>query len=300
MKNFLRYAYLKGKMIPFNDANISVATHALHYGTAAFGGMRGIVKDKNVTLFRIREHAHRLSQSARLLLYEISPEKIEDTIKEFVLINRPNTDFYIRPLIYTSSLEFSPRLHDLEKDFLIYGVEFGDYLKSEGVTCCFSSWIRQQDSSVPLRGKISGSYITSCLAKSEAVERGFDEAILMNSRGKVAEGSAMNIFIVKSGRLITPSINEDILEGITRDSIIVIARDLGVPVEERPIDRSELLLADEVFLSGTAAKVVGVNKIENYTFKGERLIFNKIKDIFAGLLAGEDSRYDKWITRVSI
>jgi branched-chain amino acid aminotransferase len=300
MKNFLRYAYLKGKMIPFNDANISVATHALHYGTAAFGGMRGIVKDKNVTLFRIREHAHRLSQSARLLLYEISPEKIEDTIKEFVLINRPNTDFYIRPLIYTSSLEFSPRLHDLEKDFLIYGVEFGDYLKSEGVTCCFSSWIRQQDSSVPLRGKISGSYITSCLAKSEAVERGFDEAILMNSRGKVAEGSAMNIFIVKSGRLITPSINEDILEGITRDSIIVIARDLGVPVEERPIDRSELLLADEVFLSGTAAKVVGVNKIENYTFKGERLIFNKIKDIFAGILAGEDSRYDKWITRVSI
>jgi branched-chain amino acid aminotransferase len=156
--------------------------------------------------------------------------------------------------VYTSDLGISPRLHDVEKNFFVYGLELGDYLSPEGVTCRISSWYRQEDRSLPLRGKISGAYITSSLAKTEAVESGFDESILMNAQGKVSEASGMNVFIVRNGVLITPGHEQDILEGITRDSILTVARAMGIEVVERPVDKSELLIADEVFLSGTAAK----------------------------------------------
>ncbi|HEY9891192.1 MAG TPA: branched-chain amino acid transaminase, partial [Candidatus Sericytochromatia bacterium] len=250
MNNFLPVAYFKNQFIPFAEANISIATHALHYGTGAFGGLRGIPDPQNpeqILLFRLDRHCQRLSNSAKFLLYDLPADKINNIIVDFVKKNKPAQSFYIRPLIYTSDLGISPRLHNIEKDFLVYGLDLGDYLSPDGVSCRISSWYRQEDRSLPLRGKISGAYITSSLAKTEAVESGFDEAILLNSQGKVSEASGMNIFLVRNGELITPGFDQDILEGITRDSVIKIARDLGINVIERAVDKSELFIAEEVF-----------------------------------------------------
>ena len=301
MHNFLETAYFQNKFVPFKEANISIATHALHYGTGAFGGMRGIPDLENsdrILLFRLDRHCSRLSDSAKLLSYDLPKDKIEQIIIDFVKKNKPTKPFYIRPFVYTSDLGIAPRLHKIEKDFLIYGLELGDYLPPEGISCRISSWYRQEDRSLPLRGKISGAYITSSLAKTEAVESGFDEAILMNSQGKVCEASGMNIFMVRNNKLVTPGFNQDILEGITRDSVITIARDMGITVEERAIDKTELLIADEVFLSGTAAKVTPVKRIESYHLSTERPVTEKIKAKLTSITQNKESEYKDWITAI--
>ncbi|MEO1340230.1 MAG: branched-chain amino acid transaminase [Cyanobacteria bacterium J06635_13] len=298
MHIFLETAYFQNKFVPFKEANISIATHALHYGTGAFGGMRGIPNPDNVNqilLFRLDRHCKRLSDSAKLLNYDLPAAKIQQIIIDFVKKNKPNTSFYIRPFVYTSDLGIAPRLHKIEKDFFIYGLELGDYLPPEGISCRISSWYRQEDRSLPLRGKISGAYITSSLAKTEAVESGFDEAILMNTQGKVCEASGMNIFMVRNNKLITPGFNQDILEGITRDSVITIARDMGIEVEERAIDKTELLIADEVFLSGTAAKVTPVKQIESYHLSQARPITTKIKTKLTSITKNQEPEYRDWI-----
>ncbi|HEY9655400.1 MAG TPA: branched-chain amino acid transaminase, partial [Crinalium sp.] len=256
MDTFLPIAYLQEQFIPFTDAKISIATHALHYGTGAIGGMRGIPDPQNpnqIFLFRLERHCQRLSQSARFIHYDLPSTTIKQVIVEFIQKNRPTRPFYIRPLVYTSGLGIAPRLHQVEKSFLVYGLAMDDYLPPTGVSCRISSWQRQADPSMPLRGKITAAYIASALAKTEAVESGFDEAIMLNTQGKVSEASGMNIFIVRNGQLITPGADQDILEGITRDRVLTLAKDLGIPTIERPIDKSELYIADEVFLTGTAA-----------------------------------------------
>jgi branched-chain amino acid aminotransferase len=236
MYNFLPIAYFENNFIPFENAKISIATHALHYGTGAFGGLRGLRDPNNssqILLFRLDRHCQRLSNSAKYLQFDLPADKLLATITNFVKKNQPKKPFYIRPFVYTSDLGISPRLHNLTKDFFVYGLELDDYLPPDGITCRISSWYRQEDRSFPLRGKISGAYITSALAKTEAVESGFDEAILMNSQGKVSEASGMNVFMIRNGTLITPGFEQDILEGITRDSVITIAKDFGIPVLEQ-------------------------------------------------------------------
>lgn len=303
MNNFLPLAYFKNQFVPFAEANISIATHALHYGTGAFGGLRGIPNPENpeqILLFRLDRHCQRLSNSAKFLLYDLPADKIHNIITDFVKKNKPTQSFYIRPLVYTSDLGISPRLHKIEKDFFVYGLELGDYLSPDGVSCRISSWYRQEDRSLPLRGKISGAYITSSLAKTEAVESGFDEAILLNSQGKVSEASGMNIFLVRNGDLITPGFNQDILEGITRDSVIQIARDLGINVIERAVDKSELFIAEEVFLSGTAAKVTPVKRVEAYGLSQHRPITEKIKEKLSAITENRDEQYKDWVSVISI
>ena len=298
MHNFLPIAYFRNQFIPFAEANISIATHALHYGTGAFGGLRGIPNPQNpqqVLLFRLDRHAWRLSNSARFLQYDLPADKIQQIIIDFVKKNQPDKSFYIRPFVYTSDLGIAPRLHNIEKDFFVYGLELGDYLPPDGIVCRISSWHRQEDRSLPLRGKISGAYITSSLAKTEAVSAGFDEAILLNSQGKVCEASGMNIFVVRDGQLITPGFDQDILEGITRDSILTIARDLGIPTVERPVDKTELLIADEVFLSGTAAKITPVKGIENYQLPTDRTITEKLKQILVAITENREPKYQDWV-----
>ncbi|NEO45256.1 branched-chain amino acid transaminase [Moorena bouillonii] len=303
MPDFLPIAYFQNKFVPFADAKISIATHALHYGTGAFGGLRSLPDPNNpqqCLLFRLDRHCQRLSNSARLLHYNLPADKIESIIVEFIKQNKPTTSFYIRPFVYTSDLGISPRLHNIEKDFFVYGLELGDYLSPEGVSCRISSWYRQQDQSLPLRGKISGAYITSSLAKSEAVESRFDEAIMMNSDGKVSEASGMNIFVVRNGQLITPGFDQDILEGITRDSILTLAKDMGLPTIQRPVDKSELFIADEVFLSGTAAKITPVKRIENYHLSPNRPITEKLKEMLAAITENREPKYKDWVYTVKI
>ncbi|HEY9858193.1 MAG TPA: branched-chain amino acid transaminase [Candidatus Obscuribacterales bacterium] len=303
MHNFLPIAYFKNQFVPFGEANLSIATHALHYGTGAFGGLRGIPdpqNDQQFLLFRLDAHCKRLSNSAKFLHYDLPAEKIQQILIDFVKKNRPTTSFYIRPFVYTSDLGIAPRLHNIEKDFFVYGLELGDYLSPEGVSCRISSWYRQEDRSLPLRGKISGAYITSSLAKTEAVESGFDEAILMNSQGKVSEASGMNIFVVRNGKIITPGFDQDILEGITRDSILTIARDSGIEVIERSLDKSELFAADEVFLSGTAAKVTPVKRVENYHLSTERPITEKLREKLTAITENRDPKYQDWVFPISV
>lgn len=302
MHNFLDTAYFQNKFVPFKEANISIATHALHYGTGAFGGMRGLCDPENpdrILLFRLDRHCSRLSDSAKLLNYDLPADKIQQVIIDFVRKNKPSKPFYIRPFVYTSDLGIAPRLHKIEKDFFIYGIELGDYLPPEGISCRISSWYRQEDRSLPLRGKISGAYITSSLAKTEAVESGFDEAILMNTQGKVCEASGMNVFMVRNNKLITPGFNQDILEGITRDSILTIAKDLGIKTEERAIDKTELFVADEVFLSGTAAKVTPVKRIESYHLSTQRPITEKIKHKLTAITKNQEPKYQDWIFTIN-
>lgn len=303
MHNFLPIAYWQKKFVPFAEAKISIATHALHYGTGAFGGLRGTPDPQNpqqILLFRLDRHCLRLSQSAKYLHFDLDPETIKQIILDFVQKNQPSFPFYIRPFVYTSGLGIAPRLHKVEKDFFVYGLELGDYLSPEGISCRISSWHRQEDRSLPLRGKISGAYITSSLAKTEAVESGFDEAILLNSQGKVCEATGMNIFMVRNGQLITPGYDQDILEGITRASVIQIAQDLGIAVEERPIDKSELFIADEIFLSGTAAKITPVNRIENYQLPQTRPITTQLKEKFVAITENRDPDYQDWVFTIPI
>lgn len=303
MDNFLPIAYLRNQFIPFAEANISIATHALHYGTGAFGGLRGIPdpqNEKQILLFRLDRHCQRLSNSAKFLKYDLPAEKIEEVIVDFIKKNSPTKSFYIRPFVYNSGLGISPRVHNIEHDFFVYGLELGDYLPPDGVSCRISSWYRQEDRSFPLRGKISGAYITSSLAKSEAVESGFDEGILMNSQGKVSEASGMNVFIVRNGKIITPGPEQDILEGITRDSIITVAKDLGFEVIVRPVDKSELMIADEIFLSGTAARITPVKRIENYHLSTNRPITEKLQAKLTAITENREPNYRDWIYTVQL
>ncbi|MDJ0694436.1 branched-chain amino acid transaminase [Mastigocoleus sp. MO_188.B34] len=301
--SFLSQAYLQGSFLPFEQAQISIATHALHYGTAVLGGIRGLPSSSisnQILLFRLDAHCQRLSNSAKFLGYSITSDFIKSTLLEFVYLNQPNCPFYLRPLIYTSGLGIAPRLHKIEKDFLIYGLSVGDNLFAPEVRCRISSWCRQEDRSQPLRGKLSASYIASALAKTEAVNSGFDEAIMMNSQGKVSEASGMNLFLVRNGELITPSFDQDILEGITRDSIITIASNLGISVRERPIDKSELFIADEAFLCGTAAQISSILSIENYSFPNRRPMTKMLRERLKAVMEDRDPKYSHWITKVQL
>ncbi|MBP0022347.1 MAG: branched-chain amino acid transaminase [Cyanobacteria bacterium SBLK] len=303
MHDFLPIAYFENQFVPFAEANMSIATHALHYGTGAFAGMRAIPDPQNgdrILLFRLDRHCDRLSRSAQFLHYDLPADKIEHIIVEFIQKNKPKVPCYIRPFVYTSGLGIAPRLHKIEKNFFVYGLALGDYLSPDGVSCRISSWYRQEDRSFPLRGKISAAYITSSLAKTEAVESGFDEAILMNSQGKVCEASGMNIFMIRNGQLITPGFDQDILEGITRDSILILAKEMGIPVVERAIDKSELLIADEVFLSGTAAKITPVKRIENYELPPEKPIMAQLKTKLTAITENRDRDYQDWVRVVPL
>ncbi len=303
MHQFLPYAWFDGECIPFADAKISIATHALHYGTAAFGGMRAIPNpndDNEFLLFRTDRHIKRLTQSAKFLLTEIDEDYIFNALKQIIKINNPKKPIYIRPFVYTSDLGIAPRLHNIETNFFIYCIELGDYLSPDGVKCRMSSWTRQEDRSLPLRGKISGAYITSSLAKTEASLSGFDEALLLNSRGKVSEASGMNLFIVRDGELITPGVDQDILEGITRLSVIELALSMGIKVIERPVDKTELLISDEVFLTGTAAKITPIKQIESTKLDSKRPIMNRLRSKLIEITEGRSNDYDSWVTRIKL
>ncbi|WP_114992863.1 branched-chain amino acid transaminase [Synechococcus sp. UW179A] len=303
MHQFLPYAWFQGRCVPFEDAKVSVATHALHYGTGAFGGMRAIpdpIKPGGMLLFRADRHARRLSQSAHLLMADLSEETVMQGLTTMLHANKPTTPIYLRPFVYTSDLGIAPRLHNIETDFLIYGLELGDYLSPDGVSCRISSWTRQEDRSLPLRGKISGAYITSSLAKSEAVASGFDEALLMNTRGKVSEASGMNLFIVRDGKLITPGVDQDILEGITRASVIELAKGMGIEVIERPVDKTELFIADEVFLTGTAAKISPIRQLESTLLSKHRPLMEALRSKLVAITEGRDEHYAHWVTRIDL
>lgn len=303
----MEYAYFEGQIVPFTDAKISIGTHALQYGTGAFAGIRAYVTaDSNaVNIVRLHDHCTRLLRSAKLLRMELpfTPETMAEAIIELTRKNAPKTDTYYRPFVYKASVELTPRLQNLKDEFACYMLPMGDYLDTKrGMNMIVTSWTRTEDNMIPSRGKITGSYINASFAKDQAMSYGADDAIMLNSRGKVAEGSAANLFMVRDGVLITAPINGDILEGITRRSVIALAQEMGITVEQREIDRSELYIADEVFFCGTGVQVAWVQTIDGRTIgSGERgPIAHKLYDSLFAVFRGETEDHAEWVTRVDL
>ncbi len=300
------HAFFKGKIVPYADAHVGVATHGLNYGTAAFGGLRGYWNEEKQQLFVFRPHDHyrRLLNSAKILCMDIAqtPESLTQITLELLRADGYRRDVYIRPLIYKASEGIGVRLHDLEDAFTIFALPFNGYMKNDsGAHVTVSSWRRVDDNSIPARGKISGAYASSALVKTDAARAGFDEALLLDQAGHVVEGSAMNVFMVRDGTLITPPITDNILEGITRRSIMELARtELGLTVLERSIDRSEVFLCEEFFMTGTAAQVAAVTKVDYRPIGAGVMgpITSQLRGLFEEIVRGRNSRYAHWVTAV--
>lgn len=300
------YAYFQGKIVPLSEAKIGVMTHAFNYGTAVFEGIRGNWNpdDQTVYLFRIREHYERLAQSSKILMLDLklSVDELCDLTVQIAEKSGFSEDVYIRPLVYKSSEILGVRLHNLESDVLIFLTPFPAYLP-EVAKCHTSSWRRVNDTGIPPRAKVTGIYVNSALAKTEANLNGFDEAIVLSEDGHVSEGSGENIFMIRNGKLITPGPSDNILEGITAKSVVELAKnELGVELVERSIDRTELYIADEIFMTGTAAHLTPVTEVDRRIVGDGRPgpITQKLSDLYYDCLKGKNEKYRHWCTPVRV
>jgi branched-chain amino acid aminotransferase len=300
------WAFFRGEIVPLRDARISVMTHAFNYGTAVFEGIRAYWNGDQNQLYALDllPHYERLKASARFLMMEVpyTAEQLASTTVEILRRNGLREDIYVRPLIYKASETIGVRLHNLDADVVIFGIPFGQYIDTEGgVRAQVSSWRRTDDNAIPARGKITGAYVNGALAKSEAQLNGFDEAIVLTQDGHVSEGSAENLFIMRGGKLITPPVTDNILEGITRKRLMAVARErLEISVEERQIDRTELYMADEVFLCGTGAQISPVVEIDRRPIGNGRPgpISRQMHDLYFDAVRGRVDAYRDWLTPV--
>jgi len=302
----LKQVFLKGNFVDFKDAKIGVMTHAFNYGTGVFEGIRAYwnASKKQLYILKLKEHYERLLKSCRILRIEpkYSAEELCKLTVELARKNGYKEDIYIRPIAYKSSEIIGLGLTGLEDDILIYLAPFGEYLDLEkGIKVCVSTWTRINDNMIPARAKITGVYVNSSLAKAEAKENGFDEAIMLSSDGHVSEGSGENIFIIRGDEIVTPPLHHDILEGITRSAVIdLIENELKKPVVERLIDRTELYIADEIFLTGTAAGVSPVVEVDRRKVGNGRSgeITKQLQKLYFNAVKGEDPKYKGWLTPV--
>lgn len=303
----LEYAFFEGEIVPFSEAKVSIGTHALQYGTGAFGGIRGYRSEDGtaINIFRLRDHTARLLRSARLLRMDLpfNPDTLAEMVVELTKKNAPSSDVYYRPFVYKSGVQLTPSLQNIGDELAIYMLPMGDYFDiSRGQTTIVSSWTRASDNAIPSRGKFTGSYINSSLAKDEAMEAGVDEAIMLNAEGKIAEGSSCNLFIVRDGALITPPVSSDILEGITRRTVLNLAESLKIPIEQRSIDRSELYIADEAFFCGTGVQLAWIEKIDGRVIgEGkEGDIACHLRENLFRIFRGQSPDHTQWITSIEI
>jgi branched-chain amino acid aminotransferase len=299
------YAFFKGGFVPLADAKIGILTHAFNYGTACFEGIRAYwnESDQQLYVFRLKEHYHRLHDSATILRIDLrySIDELCDITTELLRRSEVRSDIYLRPIAYKSGEVLGVRLHNVDDDFCLAAVPMGRYVEAEAAHCGVSSWRRMDDSVAPVRAKITGIYVNSALAKTEAIENGFDEAILLSVDGHVSEGSGENIFIVRDGVLITPSVTDNVLEGITRDFAMKLAvDDLKMPLLERTVDRSELYVADECFMTGTAAEITPVGMIDRRKIGngGVGPYTAKLKKLFEDAARGKNKKYASALTPV--
>lgn len=305
--DFLPYAYFEGNYIPIEEARVSVATHSLQYGTGVFGGMRGYLSADGsvINLFRMHDHFRRLLQSARMIRINL-PFDIDGLgaiAMELTRRNAPDGNVYFRPYAYKSGLSLAPTLSGVPDEFALYMVRLNDYYSNTaGLSVMISTWQRLNDTAIPSRGKVSGSYINSSLANDEAKTYGFDEAIMLDSRGKVSEGSASNLFLVRDGMLITTPVTASILEGITRRTIIQLAADLDIPLEIREVDRTELYIADELFFCGTGVQISPIREVDRRqvgtTYPGP--VASALQERFKAAVTGQLPEYSAWLTPVPV
>ncbi len=293
------FAFFKGRVVPYSEAKVGVLTHTFNYGTGIFGGLRGYWNDeeKQLFVFRPRDHYQRFLESAKLMLMELPFS--EDDLVQFThdLLRAENfhTDCYIRPICYFNDEIIGVRLHNLHAEVTIVAIPFGSYVENEeGCHATFSSWKRIDDNMIPARGKIAGAYVNSAFIKTDAQRAGFDEAIVLNHDGHVAEGSAENLFIVRKGIVCTPPITENILEGITRRTVMMLMRDeLGLEVVERPIDRTEVYLAEEVFFCGTGVQVAAITAVDHRPIGSGKIgsVAKELRRVYFDVVRGRFPKY---------
>jgi branched-chain amino acid aminotransferase len=296
------YAYFRGKIVPYSEAKVGVMTHALHYGTAVFGGIRGYWNEAEEELFVFRplDHYKRFLNSCKLLLLDIqhTAEELTQITIELLQNEGNRQDVYVRPLAYFADEIIGVKLIDLTPELTIFSVPFGKYVANDtGAHVTISSWRRVDDNAIPARGKIAGAYVNTALVKTDALRAGFDEALVLNQDGHLSEGSAENVFMVKDSKLVTPPVTDNILEGITRRTIIEFARnELSLDVIERHIDRTEIYLADEMFLTGTAAAVTAITKVDNRPIGNGKLgpVADKMRQLYDDAVRGKLKQYRHW------
>jgi branched-chain amino acid aminotransferase len=301
-----RFAFFEGKVVPFEEAKVSVMTHALNYGTGVFEGIRGYWNDEQqeILIFRLREHFVRFLKNTALVCIDVpfSADELIDITLPLVRMHGYRQDVYIRPLAYKSSEQIGVSMEGVADALTIFCSPFGNYVDIDrGLSLCVSSWKRSDDNAIPGRAKITGNYANTALIKNEAVLNGYDEAIVLNYQGFVVEGSAENIFIVRDGTLITPSVADGILEGITRDTIIRLAADeLGVPTVERAVARTELYYSDEIFLTGTGAQVAPVTSVDRRRVGNGEIgpISAALQKMYFDVVRGLNPKYLDWLTPV--
>jgi branched-chain amino acid aminotransferase len=295
--------YFDNRFVPLREAQVSILTHALNYGTGVFEGIRGYWDEEVQELFLVRteDHYRRWLKNCGLLRLEVpfTPAQLTDVTVELVRRNHFRSNLYVRPLAYKSAERIG--VHPDDQDaFAVVALPFGDYLDSQhGVHAGVVSWRRIEDNAIPGRGKICGAYVNSALAGDEARRNGYDEAILLTEDGHVCEGAAANIFLVRDGALITPPVTDNILEGITRASVMELARnDLRVPVVERRIDRSELYYADEAFFTGTAVELAPIVRVDGRLVGTGRvgLVATALRQFYSDAVRGRLAAYRYWLT----
>jgi branched-chain amino acid aminotransferase len=299
------WAFMDGEFLPVRDAKVSVMTHAFNYGTGVFEGIRAYwsAEDEQLYGLFLKEHYQRLHRSCRIMRIGL-PYTAEDLVGITLELLRKcgyREDAYLRPVAYKSSPLIGVRLHDLDDSFTVFAIPFGTYIDIDrGISCSVSSWRRTDDNAIPARSKITGAYVNAALAKTEAQEAGFDEAIVLTQDGHVSEGSAENLFLVRDGVLVTPPGTDNILEGITRWAVLKIAADLGIATAIRSIDRTELYIADELFLCGTGAQLSPVTSVDHRTIgKGEAgAITKRISQTYFDAVRGKLPQYRSWVTPV--
>ena len=299
-----RMAFFQDRILPYAEARLGLLTHALNYGTGVFGGIRGYWNqdEGKLFVFRLADHMRRLHESARLLRMNLalSEEATAAALLDLLRAEGLKQDCYIRALAFYADEVIGVRLHGLNPVLAAVALPFGLYIdKAEGAHCTVSSWRRPDDNVVPPRGKITGSYINSAFAKSDAELAGFDEAILLNRDGRVSEGSGENIFLIRRGVAVTPSLDQSVLEGITRRSLITLIRDeLGLALEERPVERGELFVAEEIFLTGTAAQITAVTRIDHRPIGSGQMgpVTARLRSLFFDVVRGRSPKYRAWCT----
>ena len=299
------WVFFNGEYCRYHEARVGLLTHGLNYGTGCFEGIRAYwnAERHQLNALRLPEHFERMHGNAKVLQMRLpySIAELCGVTVELLRRNECREDTYVRPLLFKSAEEIGFRLHDIEDSFAIITAPLGDYVPHAGIRCMVSTWRRIDDTMAPPRTKCTGIYINSALAKSEAIQAGFDEAILLTGGGHVCEGTGENIFIVRRGEVITPPPSDNILEGITRDGIIHLFREeIGLDVVERSIDRTELYVADEVFMCGTAAAVAPVVEIDRRTIgDGEPgPLTLRVQDLYNAIITGGDPKYAEWLQPV--
>jgi branched-chain amino acid aminotransferase len=293
--------WFDGQYLKWEEAKVPIFVHALHYGTAVFEGIRAYSSDDNLYIFRLKEHMERLHKSADVYSFttKFSVDELCNATVELIRKNGIKESCYIRPLTFVG-------LHGIDLNVTknspthttIIIFPFAKYFKGDGISACVSSWRRIDDESIPTMAKASGNYLNSVLATQECRRNGYDESILLDKKGRVSEASGENLFVVRNGKLHTPQLSDSILEGITRNTAIIIAKELGYEVVERPISRTELYLAEEIFLTGTAAEIIAITKIDG-TVVGdgkEGMITKSIRENYERIVIGKSKKFMGWLT----